>query len=410
VTARVRAADHVSAAQARAIALAAQGFADARPAGRIDARHRRRVVDRLGVLQIDSVNVLARAHYLPLFSRLGPYAPDLLDRGSMRAPRELFEYWGHEASLLPVDLHPFLRWRMERAAQEAWGGMRAVADEHPHLLADLLASLDRDGPATAGGLEQRVMGERVRRRGSWWDWSQVKRAVEFLFWAGEVTTAERVGFERVYDLPDRVLPAAVLAAPTPDPADAQQHLVARSAQAMGIATARDLRDYYRLPRADALAAIAALVEDGVVLPVSVEGWRAPAYLHRDARRPRPGTIRANALLAPFDPLVWERDRTERLFGMRLRLEIYVPAPKRVHGYYVLPFLHGDALTARVDLKADRAASVLRVLATHDESTATDASATALADELRTMASWLGLAAVAVSSRGSGARRLKTLVR
>ncbi len=394
--------ERLSAGQARRVALAAQGFADPRPAGVPDRRALRRVVGRTGLFQIDSVNVLARAHYLPLFSRVGPYPVELLDRAAYRRPRELFEYWGHEASLLPVDAHPLLRWRMAQADEKAWGGMRRIAEERPDFLADVLAEVRASGPVGAGDVE-RIHGDRDRRAGPWWDWSHVKLALEYLFWAGEITTAARRGFERLYDLPERVLPAAVLAAPTPSREDAQRELVLRAARSCGVATERDLRDYYRLGVADAAQRMAELVEAGDLLPVAVEGWRQRAYLHPQARVPR--RVEARALVAPFDPLVWERDRTERLFGFRYRIEIYVPAERRVHGYYVLPFLLGDRLVARVDLKADRQAGTLLVQSAHAEPHAPAGTGEELAQELHAMASWLGLGAVSWTGRGDLPLRL-----
>jgi uncharacterized protein YcaQ len=394
----------LSATEARRVALAAQGFDRARPSAPAGARAMLATVQRLGVLQIDSVNVLARAHYLPLFSRLGPYDRDRLDRASWRAPRRLFEYWGHEASLLPVALQPLLRWRMARAASDAWGGMRRVAAEQPQLVARVLEDVRAHGPISAAQLAE---DERPRRTGPWWDWSDVKRAIEYLFWSGQVTSARRRGFERLYDLPERVLPRSVVDAPTPDEADAQRKLVRIAAGALGVAAERDLRDYFRLPVAGARAAVAALVEDGSLVPVAVEGWRAPGYLAAGARVPR--RVRARALVAPFDPLVWERARTQRLFGFRFRLEIYVPAPKRVHGYYVLPFLLGDRLVARVDLKADRAAGALLVQAAWAEHGAPAQTAGELAAELQTMAGWLGLERVTVRDRGDLAPALRAAV-
>jgi len=387
----------LSAAQARRVALAAQGFGGERRAARGAVV---RTVERLGLVQIDSVNVLARAHFLPLFARLGPYATTRLEDAAYRAPRRLFEYWGHEASLLPVRLQPQLRWRMARARDEAWGGMRRIALEQPQLVREVRARIAERGPLAASDL----VGERPRRAGPWWDWSDAKRAVEFLFWAGEVTTARRRGFERLYDLPERVLPRAVLATPTPDPADAQRELVRVAARACGVAAARDLRDYFRLPAAEAGARLRELVEAGELLPVQVEGWRGEAYLHRDARVPR--RVEARALVGPFDSLVWERSRAERLFGFRFRIEIYVPAPRRVHGYYVLPFLLGDRLVARADLKADRQAGVLRVQAAYAEDGAPPQTAEELHAELELMAGWLGLdGGVAVGDRGDLASSL-----
>ncbi|HYI19156.1 MAG TPA: crosslink repair DNA glycosylase YcaQ family protein [Solirubrobacteraceae bacterium] len=367
------------------MALAAQGFADPAPSGAPTGWAVRRLFDRVGLVQIDSVNVLSRAHYLPLFARVGPYDRALMDRGAHYAPRKLFEYWGHEASLIPVALQPFLRWRMERAHEDAWGGMRRIQRERPELVADVLAEVRERGPVAASEL---AVEERPKRTGPWWDWSDVKRAIEFLFWSGQVTSARRRGFERLYDVPERVLPAEVLATPTPPVEEAQRRLLTVAARSMGVATERDLRDYFRLPTAEAKARIAELVEDGALEPVRVDGWRHPAYLDPAARFPR--RVDACAVLGPFDSLIWERDRVERLFGFRYRIEIYVPAEQRVHGYYVLPFLLGDRLVARADLKADRQAGVLRVQAAHAEEHAPPETAERLRDRLEAMAGWLGL--------------------
>ncbi|WP_212816443.1 winged helix-turn-helix domain-containing protein [Polymorphospora rubra] len=388
--------ESLSLAQARRITLAAQGFADPMPGGVPDLRHLRRVLGRIGLLQMDSVNVLQRAHYLPLYSRLGPYPPALLDRAAYQRPRELFEYWGHEASLIPVTLQPALRFRMAAARVESWGGMRRIAAEQPDLVRWVLDEVRANGPLTAADIEH----DTPRSKDNWgWNWSAVKKALEFLFWAGEVTAASRnTAFARLYDVPERVLPKAVLDTPTPAPADAYRELVAVAARALGVAAEPELRDYFRLPVDAARTAVAELVDAGVLAPVQVAGWRRPAYLHAQARLPR--WIRANTLVSPFDPLIWERARTERLFGFNYRIEIYVPAPQRVHGYYVLPFLQGDRFTARVDLKADRKTGVLRVPAAWIEPGADAAdTAPALADELRRLAGWLGLADVTPPAAG-----------
>ncbi len=386
--------ERLSLRTARRIALTAQGFADARPSGTVDRRHLKRVVARTGLLQVDSVNVFERAHHLPLFSRLGPYDRTLLPRAAY-VHRDLFEYWGHEASLLPVATQPLLRWRMERAArgEEGWGRTIRVLAEHPGFVEHLLQRIRDEGPSSAGDLHE---GEKPV--GPWWDWSLTKTALEHLFWAGRVTTSTRRGFERVYDLTERVLPPAVLALPTPSREEAQRELVRIAARAHGVATEADLRDYFRLKVEEGRAAVQSLVEAGELQPVEVEGWGRPAYLWPGSRVPR--RVTASALLSPFDPLVWERSRTSRLFGFDYRIEIYVPAAKRVHGYYVLPFLHDEGLRARVDLKSDRKAGVLRVLASWLEpGSAPLTTVQALAAELRAAAEWQGLADVVVEPRG-----------
>ncbi|HEY8301349.1 MAG TPA: winged helix-turn-helix domain-containing protein [Jatrophihabitans sp.] len=400
----------LSLAQARRIALAAQGFGDPRPSGRVDARHVRRVLMRIGLLQLDSVNVFCRSHYLPVFARLGPYPRELLDELSAHTAgrvrrRELFEYWAHEASLVPVEHQPLLRWRMARAAESAWPGVRRIAHEKPHLLEDILATIEADGPIRSS---QTGIAPIAPRPGHMWNWHDGKIALEYLFYAGRVTAARRVNFERYYDLPERVLPDEILAAPTPDPADAFRELIRISARAHGVATEPDLRDYFRLSHSASKQAVAELVESGELLPVQIEGWDAPAWLWHEAKRPR--RVTARALLSPFDPLVWFRDRTERLFGFRYRIEIYTPAPKRVYGYYVLPVLLGEELVGRVDLKSDRQAGVLRVQAAHlEDGHDPHYVATELAEELALTAQWLGLTGVVVMPRGELAPYLAAAV-
>jgi uncharacterized protein YcaQ len=393
----------LSLAAARRIALGAQGLARVRSEGPVGTRQLLANIERLNLHQIDSVNVLARAHYLPAFSRLGPYPTPSLDKIAWGRPRRLFEYWAHEASLLPFDLHPLLRWRMARAerGQGTWRSLAAFAQERRTETEAVLKRIEQEGSLAASELE-------TGGAGGWWGWSDGKRILEWLFWSGRLTSAaRRASFERVYDLPERVLPAPILAAPTPSEADAHRALIERSARALGIATAGDLRDYFRLSPADALPRIAELAEAGILLAVRVHGWRDTAYLHRDATRPR--RAEAQALLSPFDPLIWERSRTERLFGMRYRIEIYTPAAKRVHGYYVLPFLLRDRLAARVDLKADRKARLLRVEAAHLEPEAPADTAERLAAELQLMAQWLGLEQIAVAGRGGLAPALAACV-
>jgi len=405
----------LSAAQARRAAIATQGLAAPRPRGRVDVRHLRRALDRVGIVQLDSVNVFSRSHYIPLFSRLGPYPRETLDDltvhqnghdGRARPDRrELFEYWGHEASLIPIDMQPLLRWRMARADQLAWTGVARVAKDEPGLVRRVLELVRDEGPIRAAAIGS---PKRVRRAGEMWNWNAGKKALEYLFFSGQVTAERRVNFERLYDLPERVLPAAVLEMPTPPEAEAQRELLLFAARRLGVATEPDLGDYFRLPRKESKARVAELVEAGALRTVAVEGWSAPAYAPHDLKAPR--RVRARALLTPFDSMVWARERTERLFDFRYRIEIYVPAPKRVHGYYVLPFLLGDRLVARVDLKSDRQAGVLRVVGAFAEPRV-EASEVAreLAEELRLVSEWLGLGGVKVGRKGDLATVLRRAV-
>ncbi len=401
----------ISLAAARRIALSAQGFGRPRPGpAPPDARQIAALIRRLGLLQLDSVNVFCRAHYVPIFSRLGPYDTTILDRMAAHGPgrrrdRRLIEYWGHEASLIPVESQPLFRWRMLRV-QELWGSMIDLARDRPELVADTLALVTDQGPvrASATGIPRPEP-----RPGHMWNWHDGKRALEHLFFTGRVTAAARVNFERLYDLTERVIPTEVLAAPTPTEAEAQRELLRISARALGIATEPDLGDYFRLPRADSKVQVAELVAAGELLPVEVDGWDAPAYLWHETSIPR--KIQARALLSPFDPLVWFRQRAERLFQFVYRIEIYTPAPKRVYGYYVLPFLLGDSLVARVDLKADRQAGVLRVQSAHAEpGVDLDHVAAELAAELDLARGWLGLGSgISVARRGGLSTALEQAV-
>jgi uncharacterized protein YcaQ len=386
--------------QARRIALAAQGFTD-RPHATPSMKTFDRTVARTGVLQVDSVNVLQRAHYMPLYSRMGPYDVDLLRRASERRPRRVVEYWAHVQALMPVDLWPLMRHRMDhyRSERGKWG---FTAD--PTLEPRVLDAVRDRGPVTARHLEEEFStGPRTKEHWGW-NWSEARKVLDYLFLVGDVAIAGRTSqFEVLYDLTERVLPPAVLDAPTPTPQEAVTELVRRAARSHGVASAGCLADYYRLRlqpapgKASARVAIDQLVEEGELVPATVQGWRRPVWLHRDARLPR--KVAARTLLSPFDPVVWERDRLEALFDFFYRIEIYVPAEKRLHGYYVLPFLLGDRLVARVDLKADRAAGVLLVPGAFAEAHAPDGTAEELASELRRLAGWLGLDDVVVGQRG-----------
>src|SRR5450631_2795844 len=387
-------------AQARRTAIAAQGFADPKPApGKATMRQVQRVIDRVGVIQIDSVNVVTRSHYLPFFSRLGPYDTALLERARDVAPRRLVEYWAHEASLISPQTWALLNFRMKRALSDSWGGMQRVARERPELVQAVFAEVTARGPLTSRQLETALEHDLPRDTSGWgWNWSLVKAALEHLFWSGQISSAGRTSqFERRYAALERVLPKTVAVqsispALRPSDDDAYRELMLIAAKAHGVGTEQCLRDYFRLKPNQARPALEALLASGDLARVSIDGWKRPAYLHKDARIPR--FLHAEALLSPFDSLIWQRDRTLALFNFHYRLEIYVPVGQRIHGYYVLPFLYGDALVARVDLKADRAANVLRAHAIHWEPGAPPEARPALDRHLASMASWLGLGAVA----------------
>ena len=372
-------------------------------------RHLDRMLSRTGLIQIDSVNVLARAHLMPLYSRSGPYDPKLIERASSKDPRRLVEYWAHEASFIPPETRRLLGWRMERAHADGWRSVRAAAGQ-TELLEAVLVEIERNGPATAAELGAAIDPGHVPDRSHWgWNWPPVKSALEYLFWSGRVTAASRTTqFERRYDLSERVLPAEVNRLRQPGEEEAIERLIEISAHAHGIGTEACLRDYFRLPAADARPAVQSLVEAGRLIPVECEAFTAPAYLHAEARRPR--RIEHRALLSPFDPLIFERARTESLFDFRYRIEIYVPKDRRVHGYYVLPLLLNEELVARVDLKADRQRSVLRVFGAFGEVGAPPETASELAAELELMAGWLGLASIEVADNGDLAPELGRAVR
>jgi uncharacterized protein YcaQ len=386
-------------AQARRIAVAAQGFAEPKPRGPVTRAHLRRLISRIQVLQLDSVSVAVRAHYAPVFSRLGPYDRNVLDRSawshSARSPRLLVEYWAHEAALMAVDDWPLLRWRMREYTHGRW--RTEVVKKRQRLADDVIAAVAKHGPSTAGQIEQYVGEERPGKKGPWWDRSDTKWVTEALFSAGVLTTETRVGFARHYDLVENVLPPEVVAREVDDH-EAVRELTLRAATALGVGTEPDIRDYFRLSPKLSKPAIAKLVADGELEPVEVDGWNAPAYLRAGQSIPR--RDRGTALLCPFDPLIFFRPRVERLFDFHYRIEIYVPAPKRQFGYYVWPFLLDGNLVGRVDLKAERTRDALHVVGAFTEDGQDKPHvAKALGAELHTMASWLGLSDVTVGDRG-----------
>jgi uncharacterized protein YcaQ len=398
----------LSKAQARRIALAAQGFLDP-PHNPPTMRTFGRTLGRTGVLQVDSVNVLQRAHFMPLYSRMGPYDVDLVRRATEGRPRRLVEYWAHVQALMPVELWPVMRHRMARYrdGRHKWWGT-VVTDG---LMKSLLAEIAERGASTARDLDDGL----PRQKENWgWNWSTTRKALDYMYMVGDVAIAGRNSqFEIRYDLPERVIPREHLEASTPSEPEAVKELVRRAARSHGVATLRDLADYYRLRsvpgqgQTGAASAVDELVEEGELVPVTIEGIKRPAYLHRDARIPR--RVRARALLSPFDPVVWERERTESLFDFFYRIEIYTPVEKRIHGYYVLPFLLGDRIVGRVDLKADRKTGLLLVKAAYAEPGAPADTAEELAAELRRLAGWLGLHTVVVEPLGDLAPALSSMV-
>jgi uncharacterized protein len=400
----------LTANQARRIAVAAQGFTEPKPRGQVTRAHLRRLISRIQVLQLDSVSVAVRAHYAPVFSRLGPYDRDVLDRAawnhSARSPRLLVEYWAHEAALMSVDDWPLLRWRMREYTHGRW--RTGIVKENPQLADDIVAAVARLGPSTAGQIEAHVGEEHRGKKGPWWDRSDTKWVTEALFSAGVLTTATRVGFARHYDLTERVLPPEVVAREVDDD-EAVRELTLRAATALGVGTEADIRDYFRLSPKLVKPAIAKLVADGELEPVDVDGWTAPAYLRAGQTVPR--RDRGTALLCPFDPLIFFRPRVERLFDFHYRIEIYVPAPKRQFGYYVWPFLLDGRLVGRVDLKAERTRDALHVVGAFAEPDQQPSRvADALGVELWSMATWLGLKDVTVGTKGDLAAPLRRALR
>ena len=378
--------------QARRIALAAQGFTDPRPGGRVDTRHFRRVVSRIGLVQLDSVNVFSRTHYMPFFSRLGVYDRAALDAW-LWGSGEMFEYWGHEASLLPTADYPLWRWRMDGAWH--WDRLNQMRRENPGYMDEVLEEVRVNGPLKTSDLQD--PGERDGT--AMWGWSKGKTALEALFLDGRITTSHRPNFVRMYDLSERVIPPLHFEAEGFEREEAQAIFLARAGRSMGVATAEDLADYYRIRIPQARALLDDVVATGKLVPVEVRGWDKQAYLDPDAKLPR--KVEGRALLSPFDNLIWFRDRVERLWDFRYRIEIYVPEAKRVHGYYVLPFLLDGALVARVDLKTERSSRRLLVKGAFAEP---DVDKTRVAKELReeleTVAGWLGMDDVEVGNKGN----------
>lgn len=398
--------DSLSIGEARRVALEAQQFLSAGAAPR-SGKALAEMVRRLGVVQMDSVNVLVRSHYLPVFSRRGDYKSALLERAAYDE-RLLFEYWGHEASLLPIESYPLFRWRMDDAHKGVgtWGRLKRYATSHQSVVKGAIDQIRERGPLGASELT-----DAGKSKGSWWGWSQGKEILEWLFWIGDVTTARRRNFERLYDLPERVLPESVRNAPVPEREHAQRELMMIGARAMGVATARDLRDYFRLPAKEAATRLTELVAEGRLVPVSVEGWKQQGYLHHEAKIPRVSKVAdVAALLSPFDSLIWERQRTERLFDFHFRLEIYTPMHKRLHGYYVLPLLLGDRIVGRVDLKSERQGGQLQVKGGSVEpGVVPERVVEPLAEQLSRLAQWLALESYTVTSRkGELMRALKKL--
>jgi len=397
----VTAPRRLSVAQARRAALAAQGFHRERPQGRVDRRHLRRAFDDMGIIQIDSVNVLVRSQELPLFARFGPHDRSLIPAAT--AAGDIFEYWVHEASHVPVSQHQFLRWRMRQP--HGWKGVNQIVEANPGLVKRVLDAIGDRGPMTAGELSPRTAP-----KSDWWDWDAAKAALEFLFWKGEVAATRRSSdFARLYDLPERVLPASALEAVTPDESDARRELIRQAVRHLGVGTLKDIADYHRQRVSDVKPLVDDLVRQCELVEVTVDGWSQTAYADPELHIPR--AVTARALLSPFDPVVWFRDRDERLFDFHYRIEIYTPAAKRRYGYYVLPFLLGDRIVGRFDLKADRANGLLRVQSSWVEESDDTPSrrlqiASEATEELEAMSSWLGLTSIDVVQRGSLAKEMR----
>jgi len=400
-TLRLMSRSDLSIAAARRLALAAQGFADPAPTGRVDVRHFRRALVRLGILQLDSVQAVCRSHFLPVYSRLGPYDRVALDDWLWRSG-EMFEAWSHEASVVPVSMEPLLRWSRQRAAEgETWPGLHAMATTQATYVEKVLEEVVRSGHLFAGELS-----DPRPRQGTWWSGrSDGRRALDWLFRIGEVGITRTGNFEKEFHPLANLVPEEVRRRPTPGEHEAQRDLLERAARSHGVGTVADLADYFRLRTTEARPRLAELVDAGRLQEVSVEGWREPAFRHPDVVLPR--KVGARALLSPFDPVVWFRPRAERLFGFRYRIEIYVPAEKREYGYYVLPFLLGDTLVGRVDVKADRADGRLLARGVFaEEGVDQEGVAAELRVELDRLALFLGLDEVVVGRRGNLAAALR----
>ena len=382
--------DSLSIADARRIALAAQGFDTARPKTKATQRHVDALIARLGVIQIDSVNVLVRSQELPLFARLGNHDRNAIPKAT--EAQKLFEYWGHEAAHLPVELHPLFRWKMDaaRTGKVTHWGLTSFYEENKAFVKRTLKHVATNGPTTS-----RELSTRTEKKGTWWDWDEAKVALEYLFLTGELMSRGRGSdFARIYDTTERVLPQRIIDAPTPSEHEARKQLLVRSAVAQGVATASDLADYYRQKLATVKPLIAELVEEGELREVAVDGWTEKAFVYRNAKLPK--QLHATALLSPFDSLVWCRPRNERLFDFHYRIEIYTPKEKRKFGYYVLPFMMNGEMVGRVDLKADRAKGILQAHSVHTEKGVKRSVINeALNAELAAMATWLGLEQVQI---------------
>jgi len=393
--------EKLSIVEARRLALAAQGFGIQRTNAMSSVADAVTVIRKLGVVQIDSVNVLARSQELPLLARLGNHDRTAIPKAT--AQGKIFEYWGHEASHLPVELQPLFRWKMDaaRTGKVKHWGLTSFYNDNKAYVQRVLKHVEKSGPVTA-----RALSTRTKKVGTWWDWDEAKTALEYLFLTGQLMSNGRGSdFARIYDTPERVLPSQILAAPTPTERDARRQLLVRAAVAQGIATADDLADYYRQRLSAVKPLLAELVEDGVLNEVAVEGWREKAFIHCHAKLPK--RIRATALLSPFDSLVWCRSRNERLFGFHYRIEIYTPKPKRRFGYYVLPILSDEKLVGRLDMKADRTNGTLRIEGAYLEHGVAAATVAApVAREVGLMAKWLGLEHKYVGVRGNFSRALR----